>query len=144
MSAAFCSQCGTPLTDNPLSRYCSGCGAQLVPSESTVDSAQVGLVRGLLRRGRDTIVVGFAGFAASGCLVISALSVVLFAGLLYWISDLAYEIHWLVGFPIRLIAFAAAVGAAFTVIALVFQLLFLLGGIVVGVWRAMLGRGHDL
>ncbi len=42
-----------------------------------------------------------------------------FAALMYWISDRAYDVSWVLGVPIRIVAFMTAVGAFFAVLAAV-------------------------
>ena len=69
-----------------------------------------------------------------------AVAAVVVAGLLYWLSDLAYDVHWLFGAPIRIVAFITALGAAFTVLGALLQLVIVLVMTAFLVARTVLGN----
>lgn len=99
---------------------------------------------GPLKRSLSTVGTGFLGGAAiAGVGLINLLYVALmfaFAALLYWISDRAYEVSWVIGFPLRIIAFMSALGAFFALLGAVIKIVLMIG---VAVWmmvQSALGR----
>lgn len=52
---------------------------------------------------------------------------VLFASFMWWLSEQAYEVTWLLGFPIRIVAVLSAISVLFALIGAAFQVVFVLG-----------------
>ncbi len=63
-----------------------------------------------------------------------------FAALLYWISDRAYDVSWVIGLPLRIFAFATAVGALFAVLGAALGLVGLVFAGLLNILKSAFGR----
>lgn len=72
-------------------------------------------------------IVGFMSIVVG--LVLSAL----IAALVWWVSELAYEVHWLLGAPVRIVAFILAVSVVLATIGTVLTVLLTLIAIAIAV-----------
>jgi len=68
--------------------------------------------------------------------VVGVAFAVLLAALVWWLSDLAYSMTWLLGFPLRLVAIVVGFGALFAVIG---GALYIAGIIVFGLFAMAKG-----
>jgi hypothetical protein len=68
--------------------------------------------------------------------IISVVLAFLFVVLLYWVSDLAYDVHWIVGAPIRILAFIALIGALFAALGAVIKILMLILFGIIGLFKS--------
>jgi hypothetical protein len=97
----------------------------------------------MLRRTRDSTIVSFGGCLMAVLLTVGAFAVVLFAALIWWFSDVAYDIHWIIGFPIRLFALVVTFGAFMAVLTTAFQLFLLILAIGTMLVRIAFGRSIE-
>lgn len=83
------------------------------------------------------------GAAVGGIFLMQLLGVIVacaFAYFLWWLSDLGYEITWLLGFPLRLFAFIATIGAIGTILGAIIKLLVVIVATVIALTQTALGR----
>ncbi len=135
----FCAHCGEP---QPLrgGRFCVQCGYGLVALAGDRQKDTLRINYGPLRRvaantGR-SMAIGAGVAGVSLVQVVGVAFAVLFAALVWWLSDLAYSMTWLLGFPLRLVAIVVGFGALFAVIG---GALYIAGIIVFGLFAMAKG-----
>lgn len=103
----------------------------------------IGPLRALGQRAGASAKVSLSTAVSAFVIIAGALLFALFSAAIWALSDAAYNLHWIIGFPIRLVAIAVGITAAFVLLGAAWQLLVLL---VMSLWllaRAALGKPID-
>lgn len=95
---------------------------------------------GILRRVQAMFGSLSGGILGSILIVIGLASYVLFTALVWWISDLAYAVHWLLGAPVRILAFLMVLGVLAGIVSTIIALSLMVFATAINIWSDIRGK----